>query len=431
LQTHADSFIFTSSSQSWLAISGTGGAGRSDTAVITFQLVDANGDAVTSGKSVSVTLDGPSGTSLSADSDTSDDSGYVSTSVSSGKVPGTVSVHVELDEDSTITSVSNLLAVTTGLPDQNSFSLSIENFAPEVWDTDGVSVGVTVRLSDHNNNTVPDGTVVFFQTEGGTIINSSEATGFCSTSQGTCSVEWISSNPRPDDGRVTITAYAEGEESFTDKDADGWFTEGDIFTINTSSTFNGKTDLGEVFYDYNENGVYDEDSTEEFVDIDSDANPLDGSYNEGDGIFTGILCSDIQEALGNCVNSLVQVRKNIGLIMATSGNQCEIYANGTNVTNGTIDLTSVTSAELILVMQDMNGNTPATNTSVLLTTENGTLSDTSWTVVPPSDLGEYTETSTLESDNEDGETSGLLELTLTSPDDGETSTCSATVIDNG
>ncbi len=429
------SIAYTGASQPWVAIKGTGGADRRESSVLTFQLLDSNGDGITGNKEVTFYVDAPSGTTLNPLKGTTNDEGFVSTTVSSGKVPGPVTVHAQLTEEDEITAISGVLAVTSGLPDQNSFSLSVTERAPEAWNTDGVIVGVTARLADHWNNTVPDGTVVFFHTEGGKIRNKSEPIGFCETVLGACSVEWVSSAPRPADGRITITAYADGEESFVDKDGDGWFSEGDIFTVSTSPYFNNQTDLGEVFYDFNRNGIYDEGSSEEFKDTDTAANPLDGAYNEADGLFTGVLCSDIQESLGNCIKSLVQVRQNTEIVMSSDKLACGIYIGDTEVTGQTLDLTTESSGkasyQLKFVMMDQNGNTPPEGTSAVATTENGELSGgTSWNVVPANDLGVYVQTVTLMRESEpNNNIAGELALTLTTPGD-VVSTCALRVIDD-
>ncbi|MFW8341613.1 hypothetical protein ACOICY_29205, partial [Klebsiella pneumoniae] len=68
-----------------------------------------------------------------------------------------------------ISSQSSVLVISTGKPDQDSFSLSAETLNAEGWDVDGTAVKVTARLADAFNNPVPDGTAVYFTTEGGAI----------------------------------------------------------------------------------------------------------------------------------------------------------------------------------------------------------------------------------------------------------------------
>jgi len=335
-------FTYAGASQSWIAIQGTGGAGRHEASGVTFKLLDGNGDAV-SGVNIDFSLLAPAGVTLDPLTGTTDADGFVSTTVSSGKVSGSVRVNIQT-ADGAIKLVSDALSVSTGLPDQNSFSLSLEQFAPESMNIDGVSDTVTIRLADKYNNAVPDGTSIYFTTEGGAIRDAETGTvGSCLTVGSKCTLTWESQNPRPEGnmltdgyacafsaitgiapcintggmgqpyaGRVTITAFAIGEESFTDNDADGWFTPGD--TLNA--------DLPEVFYDHNEDGIYKdnatagvEDDLEEFHDLN-----LDQAYSSGDGKYNGLLCSPESENIGDCSRDLVNISADTTLIMA-SGTQ--------------------------------------------------------------------------------------------------------------
>ncbi|MCP4325201.1 MAG: hypothetical protein GY787_25825 [Alteromonadales bacterium] len=335
-------FMYAGASQSWIAIQGTGGADRHEASAVTFKLLDGNGDPV-SGVDVDFSLTAPAGATFEPATGTTDSDGFVSTTVSSGKVSGSVRVNIQTN-DGAIKLLSDILSISTGLPDQNSFSLSLEQHAPESMNIDGVLDSVTVRLADKYNNAVPDGTSVHFTTEGGAIRDAETGTvGSCLTVASKCTLVWESQNPRPEGnmltdghacafsaitgiapcinlggmgqpyaGRVTITAFTVGEESFTDNDADGWFTPGD--TLNA--------DLPEVFYDHNEDGLYKdnasvgiEDDLEEFHDLN-----LDQAYSSGDGKYNGLLCSAESESLGDCSRDLVNIRADTTLIMA-SGTQ--------------------------------------------------------------------------------------------------------------
>ena len=70
-----------------------------------------------------------------------------------------------------VTSTSDQLVISTGIPDQNSFSLSTSIFNVEGANFDGcpsnIGSTVSVCLGDHFNNPVPDGTAVSFTAEGG------------------------------------------------------------------------------------------------------------------------------------------------------------------------------------------------------------------------------------------------------------------------
>jgi len=112
----------------------------------------------------------------------------------------------------------------------------------EGWNLDGITAKVTVRLSDRYNNPVPDNTAVTLHTEGGQIGGSCLTATTLLNGAGVCSVTFVSQNPRPADGRITILATAIGEESFIDNDADGIFNNTDI-----------PLEIGEPFRNDNEN----------------------------------------------------------------------------------------------------------------------------------------------------------------------------------
>ncbi|RZO79814.1 MAG: hypothetical protein EVA63_07675, partial [Halieaceae bacterium] len=88
----------------------------------------------------------------------------------------------DLDEPS---SASKTLVVSSGVPDQNSISLSATLLNVEsAYDSDGKVSQLSVRMADAFNNPVPDGTAAIFSTELGSIA------GSCNTINGVCSVDW-------------------------------------------------------------------------------------------------------------------------------------------------------------------------------------------------------------------------------------------------
>ena len=434
------SFTYKGSTQSFIAIQGTGGVDRSESATLTFELLDIDGEPV-SDANVTFDYNLPSGTSISPITSTTNSLGVVSTTISAGKVSGLATVNVSLDSDPDISVQSDSLSISTGLPDQDSFSISVTDFSPSAADHDGEIVGVTVRLADHWNNTVPDGTTVYFHTTAGKIQQSGSPVGYCTTVQGQCSMDWESSRPRLSDGTATITAWALGEESFTDKDNDGWFSEGDIYTISDSVYFNSQTDLGEVFFDINHNNEYDADlEGEEFVAFDTETNPDDQTYTESDGMFTGALCSDEQSALGNCSQSLVHVRMNTTIAMSSDTVSCRLYT-GVDVNDNVYDFSSavditdstysLSSADKITVrVEDLYGNTPPTGTTIDISTENGDLSGTtSFTTGTSATISPWVKQLSLSNEDPNESTTGLLTVTAVTPKNSDEFTCELTVTD--
>ena len=178
-------------------------------------------------------------------------------------------------DGTSIKTQSNTLTITTGLPTQNFFSISASTHNIEGWLYDGVTSTLTIIASDRMGNPVPDGTAINFITEGAQIVPAS-----CTTTSGTCAVTFKSSAYRPINetpgveatywngstwapmlydgvntlyvvnGRVTLVAYALGEESFIDANGNNSYDSGETFY-----------DLGDIYIDANENGQWDPGET--------------------------------------------------------------------------------------------------------------------------------------------------------------------------
>src|SRR5206468_6170636 len=131
----------------------------------------------------------------------------------------------------------------------------------------GQTAVLTARLADHFGNTVPDGTAVNFITEGGSIGSS------CTTTTGSCTATFTSQNLRPTNGRVSVLAYAVGEEGFSDTDGDGLADKVPNELVDANGV---STDMPEAFLDSNENGV--RDGGETFIDFNNN-----GNYDAADG----------------------------------------------------------------------------------------------------------------------------------------------------
>lgn len=133
--------------------------------------------------------------------------------------------------------------MAVGLPSQQNFSLSQKTHNIEAMNLDGTSNSYTIIASDRLGNPVPDGTAINFVAEGGQV----QAIRFTTLANGLSSAtaNYQSSEPRPADGRVTVLAYALGEESFLDANGNNVYDSGEDWQ-----------DLGDVFIDRLFNGSY-------------------------------------------------------------------------------------------------------------------------------------------------------------------------------
>ncbi|MFO0115766.1 MAG: hypothetical protein ACK53F_12370, partial [Betaproteobacteria bacterium] len=283
------SIQFVSAQPTSIALRGTGGVGRQETSLVTFKVVDVGGNPI-GGRVVQFALNtSVGGLSLTPSSATSDATGLAVTTVSAGTVSTPVRVTASTTSaGQTLSTQSDQLSVSTGVPSQGGFSLSVSTPNIEGGDIDGTATQITARLADRFSNPVPNGTVVNFTSAGGSIGST------CTTVGGVCSTTLTGQNFRPTNGRVAILAYAIGEESFTDKNGNGWF---DISPVTELVDLNGNsTDLPEAWLDVNENRV--RDANEPFIDFNNNA-----AYDGGDGKFNGVSCNEAitgGSAAGSC-----------------------------------------------------------------------------------------------------------------------------------
>lgn len=170
----------------------------------------------------------------------SDPAGKVLVTLYPGNIPGPVEIKATLASNPNVSALSKNVAISTGRVTQNGLSLSVsKNSLQNV--IDGDTATITARMVDRTGNPVPDGTVISFVAEGGSI------TPNCASSAGQCTVTLSTQNPRPLDNRVTVLAYVEGDKSFLDKDGDNVYTLGtDTLTSN----------IGDFFRDDNEDNTY-------------------------------------------------------------------------------------------------------------------------------------------------------------------------------
>lgn len=330
------SIEFESATPENISLLGTGALGGSESATVVFKVLDTNGDPV-NGQDVNFSLNTDVGNvSISPVTATTNAQGLVQTVVNSGTVATSVRVQAVIaGSDPVISSQSSLLVVSTGIPDQDSFSLSADILNPEGWGIDGNTVAVTARLADAFNNPVPDGTAVSFTTEGGSIESS------CTTINGACTVIWTSQNPRPEGktlaeemqapeiwnsmgqkygGRATILATAIGEESFPDLNGNGRFDEAERAAFAGTNISGLPFDLKEAFVDHNEDNLYNPGEEggelggelETFLDFDNSQ-----SFSLNDGQYNGVLCA-IPAHDGCSAQQSINVRQTLVLVMSGS-----------------------------------------------------------------------------------------------------------------
>lgn len=344
------SIVFISATPENIALRGTGTSSNPETSTVVFRVLEQGGGP-RAGATVNFSLNtSVGGISVSPASAVSGTDGSVQTVVQGGTVATTVRVTATVQNVTpAISTQSNQLTVTTGIPDQDSFSLAVSCANVEAWTRDGETIGVTARLSDRFNNPVPDDTAVTLQTEGGSIVSQCLTTG----GLGRCSVNWTGSNPRPGPhangdiraGRATILATAIGEESFTDTNGNGSFDVGENFA-----------DMAERFLDENENGT--RDPTEPIYDFNNNS-----VYDAGDGDFNGVLCLDPARCGTQATTGI-----SADNVIVMSGSTPDNVSPQPTITAGTVLTVPLGgSARYTFVMADVNDNPMPAGTTVAFT----------------------------------------------------------------
>ncbi len=454
----SNSLEFTSAEPLTLALKGTGGEGRSETSIVQFTVRDTTGAPV-QGEQVSFSLSTTvGGLSLTVDEAITNESGVARTIVQAGDVATSVRVNASFIGVDGIerTTVSDRLVVSTGLPDENSYSLSVDILNPGGADFDGEESRLTIRMADKFNNPVPDGTTAVFTTEFGAVQAS------CETMAGQCGVTWNSQDPRfplfntdllatidnttcPTNGgrgnpcpdalgevhglRSNIVVTTIGEESFDDDNANGLWDPGEPHR-----------DLPEAFRDDNENGVYDGNSDctpssttsgricasgleEIFIDFNEN-----GLYDEGNRIYNGTLCpeefdvtklgidpGDLTDAEVDqyCTSELVSVRENVDLVVSSFFDQRIVLTDpdGKLVTS-IPDV--VTNQSYILWFSDIYNNVPDAASEISIESSSCMVaSETSHNVLSTNRKGAYGISLFLEADLENEDPSvGLITVTI-------------------
>lgn len=345
-------FVFAEST-----VIGLTGSPIPNQAELRFRVRDTTGSPVPN-QHVNFTLDvSTGGIGVTPASAVSDAGGVVRTVVRGGTVPTAARVTATLSATQ-IATQSEQLAISTGIPDQNSMSLGFDRLAVD-GTCDGERINVTLRMADRFNNPVPEGTAANFRTEGGAI----QAQCFTGNplldpaeEAGACTVAMNVRNPRPANGRATVLATALGEETFIDRNGNGYFDSGD----------GAVNDLPEAFLDENENGLRDPD--EPFVDTNSDQqyslanNAFDGFVCQSPGIGCSTRLFHVRDS-GEVVFSLARAGVVIGCVGAAGG-QCPFTPG---------EVGPGQALDLVFDVSDVNGQVPPTGTTYTLEASAGNI----------------------------------------------------------
>lgn len=225
------------------------GSGNVESSTVTFKVVDTAGNALP-GQVVTLNMSTFAGGLLlnqgtAPVTQTSDANGLVSVIVNSGTVPTPVRVTATLASGAS--TVSSNLAVLTGLPTQTGFQLNPAGYNIEGFDHT-INTTYTVYATDRSQNPVPDQTSILFWAEKGLIVGTETTTAGTATTT-------LTTSSHPADGRVTVLAYAVGEESFQDLAGTNVYQAGDPYQ-----------DLGNVVKSVEFDGQYNS-ATDEVVSL--------------------------------------------------------------------------------------------------------------------------------------------------------------------
>ena len=457
LQADVGSIVFVSAIPENISILGTGGT---ESSVVKFKVLDNNGNVVANQNvkfALNTTVGGVKIDPLQA---TTNNSGIVQTVVTTGTVATSLRVTATVDNGAipAISSQSSQLIVSTGIPDQDSFSLSAELLNAEGWNVDGTVVKVTARMADAFNNPVPDGTTVSFTTEGGSIEDA------CQTVNGACSVSWISQLPRPEGqtllngagqmyrnpnaelaydstldiygnfygqkygGRATVTATAIGEESFPDLNGNGRFDASEAAEFLSGTDVTGQPfDLNDAYNDYNEDGLFNPQQTggqsggslEELIDFNSN-----GIFDVKDGKYNGVLCSEpVHSACADGVSDSKSlfVRRSLTLVMsgsaayATAPADIQVFdSTGTHSGASNMVIVGKGSATATFTISDLHNQQMPAGSVVRFTTSAGSVVSSSEYTWPSSNYnGGRQFTTTIK--GEDEPNSGVFLVEVESP----------------
>ena len=223
-----------------IVIKGAGGNGRTESALLTFVVVDSANVGV-AGITVNFATISTKSVTLTSAVGVTDASGKVVATLNSGTDPTTVRVTATV-QGTAISIISDTVTVTTGQPTQTAMTLAREKVNVEGIDHAGVTNTITVYMADASGGVVANGTQVVFTTDSGAIVGDggTNDTSRCLTTNGACTVIWRSQNPP----KSVVTVFATATVTPTVTTPDGLlyaatqFTSSGSFAVVTPTAMN-------------------------------------------------------------------------------------------------------------------------------------------------------------------------------------------------
>lgn len=231
-----------------IVIKGAGGNGRTESALLTFIVVDKANVGIP-GIKVDFTTINTKPVTLISTTGITDASGNVVATLNSGVDPTTVRVTATI-QGTAISIISDTVTVTTGQPTQERMTLAREKVNVEGINYVGETNKISVFMADDSGGVVANGTQIVFTTDSGAIVGDggTNDTARCLTTNGACSVMWRSQNPVKSVVKVIATATV----TPTIASPDGLLSENIYFT--SSGSFARATPIAMTNLTVTENG---------------------------------------------------------------------------------------------------------------------------------------------------------------------------------
>lgn len=394
----AGSIEFISATPQIVVIKGSGGV---ETSLVEFLVKDSAGNPVVGSQAVNLTLSGPNGGEYIGSTPGTTElvvgtvDGEVSTILHSGTIPGTVNITANV-EGTALTSSSGVIAIGGGVPSEGHFSLATTVFNLEGLAYDGITADINARIADrYGNYNVLEGTSVSFYSECGAI---DRAINLSADGEGTVVFRTqrpypediilsaydnaiaddysdflgviIDDTNNPSDGLCTIIAVVDGEEEFTDANANGLY------------------DLGESYDDTYDDIHLDKDDDSESIPFGGEVagNPYDSNFEDLvvdrnlDGSFDGR--NDIWD-------SNKRISRQIKLLITGEPRVSVANSSGVSISeNDTITVTDGDNERVYFSLHDRNHNSPIAGTNFRVSCDVGEIGGkTDYTYIDHNNLG--------------------------------------------